>query len=371
MRGRDMTASRSVVVLADDAPTLPTLPGWVLEKALAAERASGFPFLASLLEATTSRQKLIIALIALFSWPEIGWRLEAEGQSADPQLLFKAPERLIARRVIGPARGFLGSLRRMNGEALEAPRDYVLLLALLSGKDRRKRKAVLYLSGVSTSVIRTLAALEASLVRPGVECFIWNEPFARAANEALAFLKSRSTADLEAPEWAWLLDRLVGETWIPDWVEQALSACGDRFPRGPLPETSGFWPIDTGPELVRIGREWKNCLGSKVLDAANGARAYYLVSLEGEPGLAEDERRVIVELSRYLHGQTEIWLLDSINRPGNASVSQALLHAVEGRLSLHDIHRLRAVQPDRAWPFESDEDREEMLLASLMRRDAG
>lgn len=154
-------------------------------------------------------------------------------------------------------------------------------------------------------------------------------------------------------------------------MEEALGACGDRFPSGPRPAAPGVRPIDTGPELVRIGREWKNCLGSRLLGAANGARAYYLVALGGEPGLRADEQEVIVELSRHRLGPEQIWLLESINRPGNAKASVALLRAVENRLGQHGVHRLRAIQPEGAWDFESDEIREEVLLEALMRRDAG
>ena len=92
--------------------------------------------------------------------------------------------------------------------------------------------------------------------------------------------------------------------------------------------------------------------------------------LGDEPELRADEREAIVELSRHLLGQEQIWLLESINRPGNAKASVALLRAVESRLGQHGVHRLRAIQPEGAWDFESGEIREEVLLASLMRRGA-
>ena len=108
-----------------------------------------------------------------------------------------------------------------------------------------------------------------------------------------------------------------------------------------------------------------------MLDAANGARAYYLVALEDEPRLAAHDQMVIVELSRHLLGHTETWLLESINLPGNAPVSAAVLCSVEGRLGLHGVHCLRAVQREDAWSFGSDEDKEDMLLDVLMQRGAG
>ncbi len=345
--------------------SLPALEGWVLEKALAAERASGFPVLTRLLEAQPSRRDMVVALLALWSWPEIEERLSTSEGPTDPSVLFDGSLRPLCRRVIGRVPGIVGAVHRIGAASLQRPEDYRLLLDILTTGTGNRKKVLAHLSPVTSQALRALATLDEAFVRVGVTEWISDDHEASQANAALAFLRRRSSADLGTAKWRWLLNRF-GASGLDayEWLILALGVCGDRMPPGPLPERSGLRHIDTGRDFVALGREWHNCMASKVLDAANGKSVFYLAPFEGDPGSAQAVD-AIVELSRYRLNKEELWLIASITVRYEREETPGLVEALKQRLARYGIGEMVGEQDKDAWSCNCERSQEARLLTLL------
>jgi hypothetical protein len=165
------------------------------------------------------------------------------------------------------------------------------------------------------------------LVTPEIVKSIRSVRQARQTNVLVRFLKSvcsTATDDMLAAG----IRQSIGNGGIERFAQRMLQKA-DRFPPPPLPPQLDFIPITSAAEMIRLGREMRNCLGSsRIPHALLGMASFYRTEVR----IGGNVLPVVVELTPLSNGT---WAVEGVYAPGN--------HKPPGPVMVPLIRRLMAL----------------------------
>ena len=192
--------------------------------------------------------------------------------------------------------------------------------------DRHRAHALRYCGPLTTTGIQVVDVLDPVLICLGIVKFMRSVRQARRANDLVRFLKSVcSTATDEV--LAAGIRQSIGNGGIERFAQRMLQKA-DRFPPPPLPLQRDFVPITSAAEMIRLGREMRNCLGSRIQYSLLGLGAYYRTEVRVGAGVLP----VIIELAPLSNGT---WAVEGVYAPGN--------HKPPGPVMVSLVRRLMAL----------------------------
>jgi hypothetical protein len=309
----------------------PPLSGWVLNMALKADEDTGYPVVVSLHKATDFRRSVVIAVLNCLSLDQIRMAFGAEDHRQTMHALFHANIRSVLRKAFGSVLGLATALGKMDGEPLDDPTHYDVLLNLLrpsADPIRRKRAMTLRHAKIITSgIVCALEQVDATLVHPLLVDLFDTEGSAYTANEILRYVQTVSSTPITQDD-VLAVTKAMSTLIFNVWAEKLMGRKADRLPAAPLDDHPDFVALKDATEFARLAHEYRNCLDTHVVRAATGRAAFYIPKLMS--GL-------IVELLRHSYAGADLWVLKGIHARGNGRVGRRDRQDIEALLRLRGI----------------------------------
>jgi hypothetical protein len=253
-------------------------------------------------------------------------------------LLTRGPVRQVLDRVLGHCPpGMMRALDHLPVNVLQR-QNYQRLVHLLA--DRESATVLHHATMINDLAVQVLAELPPPLRRPLPFALAdWPRKLSGLA-AGLQFLVSRGGAvhadELVAklatvttwPQLAALIEFWVGMLPLPEAMPPATVGNGRR--------------LDRVDEVCRLGREWRNCLGTYggAIDA--GRSAVYLWEEAASPAACLVER----------HGRLG-WFLDEVKGPQNSEVEPELLEVIVAAFAGVGVPEKRLISAIESIVFES------------------
>lgn len=330
-------------------PTYSSFGGWALQDCLAID-AKEPGFMGGVLRASPARRQVIFSVLAAGALQDPAhFRdriLEAAGLlgQAEPrcgelgELLLLASKRSLAHAAFGDLpQGLLATLVRVGARPLLKRESYAQLGWFFLGHcDAKRTRAVQYQTRVSDETLHRLERLNPVFVHPKFQYGQWRfGPEVDDLNAVVDLLKRFST-NLSDAELASEIGRLHDLRDLPSVLSRWFGRA-DRLPPPPVPGDEEVTPLRTGPELVDAGREFRNCLASKILDVARG-HVYYYARRVSPVGVAA--------VHRLCDGR---WILGGIHATNNALVGPELAQTFQRAFAGWGIPYLARFDPQPEW----------------------
>ena len=240
------------------------------------------------------------------------------------------PREIVAAVLGSVPEGYLGLLGRLGPDPLLKPSLYRAAWSLYADPRNRRRASLLrHIQGRVTptnieaaahlpDVLRRTAVLEkihdVAVQLPSLTAFLNYIRVVCDADDAtithsLNDLKSGASGqDLKSWAQAWMLRQV--RLHVPP----------------PIPAEDTTFSLILGKDLVRIGREYRNCLGNCVTEAFLASSVYYL--WEGTPGGA------IIALNPLSHGG---WFVEDAKLARNRKLPASAMRSLQAALGKYDI----------------------------------
>jgi hypothetical protein len=220
--------------------------------------------------------------------------------------------------------GYLRALTRINFKPLDEPHLYRRLFDIFTNEgERQKTNALRYCGPIDAIRIQVVDVLDPVLVHPEIVKHTRSIAQAQKANGMLRFLRgicSTATDELLAAG----IRQAMGSGGLERFAQKAIQNA-DRFPPPPFPSHHDFIPLTTAAEMVRIGREMRHCLGSKVPQALLGMAAFYRTQVQ----VSGKAMPLVVEFAPLSNGT---WTVEGIFGPGNTKPPPAVMRTLVRRL---------------------------------------
>lgn len=310
--------------------------GFYLEAACKLDAACP-SFLNRIFHASNLRRAAIFAALAeirLAGIDEVLARLRSVAPAlCDPNLdiwaqaaraLLSLHDREIVLAIFGSVPdGFLGLLARIGADPL--PRGgYRLAHALYADPQHRARARLLRQTPgrITADMIEVTACLDTALLHRNVFARVHNVRQVETVHAALALIRALvPQANDEALHRS--LDGLrPSDKDMGRWIERWLRGATQVPYAPPIPANDTDLRVLNGPEMVELGRRFRNCAADRVGHLAAGLRCY--VEWTGYGGPA------VVELRR-LSG--DHFLIEDMRGPKNCDLDPALAERIRAKLS--------------------------------------
>ena len=312
----------------------PPLSGWVLNMALKADEDTGFPVVVSLHKATDFRRSVVVAILNCLSLEQIRMAFGAEDHRQAMHGLFHANIRSVLRKAFGAVPGLATALSKMDGEPLDDPTHYAVLLNLLRPSadtlSRRRAMTLRHAKNITSGTVCALEQVDAQLVHPLLVDLFDTEGSAVTANAILRYVQTVSSTPITQDD-VLVVTKGMSTLIFNVWAEKLMARKADRLPAAPLDDHPDFVPLKDATEFARLANEYRNCLDTHVVRAATGRAAFYIP--KQTPGL-------IVELLRHTYAGKDLWVLKGIHARGNARVGRRDRQDIEALLRLRGITAL-------------------------------
>jgi hypothetical protein len=316
-------------------PTLQPSAGWTFDllvflevqlpaRGLAARFATGTP---------QQRQSMAVYLgRSLNGEAPAGDVVEAARSALDIDLLLRAdPRRLIASAIERPPAGFVGALGRIGPNPL-APAFYDELFRALAANGSSAR-VLRQLRAINETTLQILEVLPPDL---HIVRLVERLNAIEEAREVRAMWRLFQRHDVATAECLHCLRQAaragdpLGFLWT--WSHRI------AFPLNPVPESPNYKPVRDGRELRRLGRTWRNCAASLLIELLDGYYSLALMTLT-------DGREVIVQIERHDGGYRLVDVLGSRNR----RVPSVLRQEVEAFVMQFGVKPRLAARHDGEW----------------------
>lgn len=226
--------------------------------------------------------------------------------------------------------GFQGLLARLGPDPLPDPTLYKTAFALYADPQHRRRASLLrQIEGrVSPAKIVAAARLPEVLLRKSVLDKIHDPPVQLASLTSFVdYIRVVCGADDKAI--AHSLNTLKPGTsgqdlkaWAKAWMKRQVRLSVPP----PIPAADPAFRLVLGEDLVRTGREFRNCLGDRVTEAFLASSVYYL--WEGTPGGA------IIALNPLSNGG---WFVADAKLARNRKLPVSAMRSLQVALGKYDI----------------------------------
>ncbi|WP_457089899.1 hypothetical protein [Microvirga sp. P5_D2] len=211
-------------------------------------------------------------------------------------------------------RGYLRALARIGHKPLAAPHLYRRLFEIfMDEKDSQKAHALRYCGPIDAARIQIVDVLDPALLHPEIVKRVRHVGKALEANSLVQLLKDVCSSAADNALASGLRQAVEAgdlDDFAQKWIEKA-----DRFPPPPLPRQNGLMPLTTAVEMIEVGREMKNCLGTKIGEVVLGFAYYYRMDVTPLIGEAES---VVIELNPLSNGT---WVVAGISGRSNRAPS--------------------------------------------------
>jgi len=309
----------------------PPLSGWVLNMALKADEDTGYPVVVSLHKSTDFRRSVVIAVVNCLSLDQIRMAFDASTLSEAMHALFHANIRAVLRMAFGSVPGLATALAKMDGEPLDDPTHYAVLLNLLRPSadplSRRRAMTLRHAKNITSGTVCALEQVDETLVHPLLVDLFDTEGAANTANSILRYVQTVSSTPITLDD-VLVVSRGMSTLIFNVWTEKLMARKADRLPAAPLDDHPDFVALKDATQFARLANEYRNCLDTHVVRAATGRAAFYIPKLMS--GL-------IVELLRHTHAGKDLWVLKGIHARGNGRVGRRDRHDIEALLRLRGI----------------------------------
>jgi hypothetical protein len=313
----------------------PPLSGWVLNMALKADEDTGYPVVVGLHKATDFRRSVVVAVLTCLSLEQIRTAFDADDISEAMHTLFHANIRSVLRMAFGPVSGLATALSKMDGEPLDDPTHYDVLLNLLRPSadpvSRKRALALRHAKNITSGTVCALEQVDATLVHPLLVDLFDTEGSAYTANEILRYVQTVSSTPITQDD-VLVITKGMSTLIFNVWAEKLMARKADRLPAAPLDDHPDFVALKDATQFARLANEYRNCLDTHVVRAATGRAAFYIP--KQSPGL-------IVELLRHSYAGKDLWVLKGIHARGNARVGRRERQDIEALLRLRGITPLK------------------------------
>jgi hypothetical protein len=311
----------------------PPLSGWVLNMALKADEDTGYPVVVRLHRATDFRRSVVIAVLNCLSLEQIRTAFDTVDLHAAMHALFHANIRAVLRKAFGPVSGLATALAKMDGEPLDDPTHYTVLLNLLRPSadpvSRKRAMTLRHAKNITSGTVCALEQVEETLVHPLLVDLFDTEGSALTANSILRYVQTVSSTPVTQDD-VLAVTKGMSTLIFNVWAEKLMSRKADRLPAAPLDDHPDFVALKDATQFARLAHEYRNCLDTHVVRAATGRAAFYIP--KQSPGL-------IVELLRHSYAGKDLWVLKGIHARGNARVGR------RDRQNIEALLRLRGITP--------------------------
>jgi hypothetical protein len=312
----------------------PPLSGWVLNMALKADGDTGYPVVVSLHRATDFRRSVVIAVLNCLSLEQICMAFDTDDLGNAMHTLFHANIRAVLRRAFGPVSGLATALSKMDGEPLDDPTHYAVLLNLLrpsaDSLSRRRAMTLRHAKNITSGTVCALEQVDETLVHPLLVDLFDKESSANTANSILRYVQTVSSTPITQDD-VLVITKGMSTLIFNVWAEKLMARKADRLPAAPLDDHPDFVALKDATQFARLANEYRNCLDTHVVRAATGRAAFYIPKLMS--GL-------IVELLRHTYAGKDLWVLKGIHARGNGRVGKRERQDIEALLRLRGITAL-------------------------------
>lgn len=322
--------------------------GWALDKAVQVDDAAP-GFLARLSRARLAWRQAVWAALAseAHTSAEFAFRCSGDCQMLDAP----TPRLMSAFGLIAPGmtareltegsygacpEGWLGALRKIQGQTFRSPESYAVLFRLYSSDDpidRKRRAALDQLSVLDEHLLFTVLALnDPAFMVPAILRKISGPEGVRRFNENVAFVRKCCSwiADSDIRDAIVHERDLRGQPWLLSLMARADKLIPEHHPCDGDPDFQRF-PIGAAG---KIGREFRNCLHpTRMLpQAASGVWAMVLWRAE----------RLLLE-TRML--DTGDWQVRRIHGFANSEVERDLVLKTRDKVARVGVHFPIAADP--------------------------
>lgn len=233
--------------------------------------------------------------------------------------------------------GWLGALGRLGAHPMQSTRSYRKLTNLfLDPKNERKAKALRYVEHVREITLYVLDALDERWVHPHTVTRLPSPLAAKDFNHAIAFAQLASSKATDAAVFE-AIERLTDDTTISAVVARFVRRA-DRFPPHPVPmEDDDIRPLMAGADFIEAGRRLRNCLATKIDEAATGQAAF-----------AELKRELAILEFRPLSLGLG-WMLHDVHVAQNGHVDTKIMDAARAKCGALGIPYVEDRDSDEDW----------------------
>lgn len=309
----------------------PPLSGWVLNLALKADEDTGYPVVVSLHKSTDFRRSVVVAVLNCLSLEQICMAFDTDDLRETMHALFHANIRSVLRKAFGPVSGLATALAKMDGEPLDDPTHYAVLLNLLRPNadplSRKRAMTLRHAKNITSGIVCALEQVDATLVHPLLVDLFDTEGSAYTANSILRYVQTVSST-LITQDDVLAITKGMSTLIFNVWAEKLMARKADRLPAAPLDDHPDFVALKDATLFARLANEYRNCLDTHVVRAATGRAAFFIP--KQSPGL-------IVEQLRHTYAGKDLWVLKGIHARGNARVGRRDRQDIEALLRLRGI----------------------------------
>lgn len=283
--------------------------GWALDLAVRLDHACPGLLAASFYFGQQRRQGFfsVLALAKILGTNEVADHLRrAEAMSGFPDadsaivlgeavLRLRRPRDLVRAVLAGPPVGLLGTLARLGGDPIEAPRTYYELARMHLSRDPVDRRRVKVLGQISGDLVGAqidiVTTLDPVLLHPALVGCLYELPQVHELHSALTYIRARCSGATDDAIRA-SLKRLKPGGHRADLVK----FWATRFDRPPVGidfrDDPSLLVLDSAAALIDAGKRYRNCLATRVYAVFLGAFVYVEVktSQGGMSGLIAELR---------------------------------------------------------------------------------
>lgn len=296
-------------------------------------------FLWSLTKAPSVRRQAIFAAFAFGVLDDPTKLLSGLGLSNDPSgvslanALLREDSQSITSHLFHGADGLHAALRSIGPDALPTARHYQALAAIYQSRseDDVARRKVIRQGGrkLDGDLLDAILTIEPKFLFPKLLERVDNLPVAKQFN-ALATLIQRhcsgATNHALRQSFSQLGETRTLDQWARGWLGKA-----DRYPSPPVTGDSDFMPIPP-VRMASVGRQFRNCLSTKVGYVLSGQMAFYEVQT----------LKAIAVLVRMEDG----WTLTRVHGWANGPVGDGVVASVRMKARRHGVRVLAPSLPD-------------------------
>jgi hypothetical protein len=220
--------------------------------------------------------------------------------------------------------GYLRALTRIGFKPLDELHLYRRLFGIFTDPaEHRKAHALRYCGPITTTTVQVVDVLDPILITPEVVGRMRSVGQANKANTILRFLRSVCST-LDDEDLAAGIQQSMGQGGIERFAQRMIQKA-DRVPTPPLPLQREFTPITSGPEMIRLGREMRNCLASRIPHALLGLASFYRTEVR----IGGRDHTVVVELTPLSNGT---WAVEGLFLRGNTKPPAPVMRSLVRRL---------------------------------------
>jgi hypothetical protein len=306
--------------------------GWALKQALTLDTNGSRGLLADIITAPVLKRQAaftVLSTVDLDNPAPFLIRLGAEHRSVGDIIRTRRAIDLIAAAFATETapRGYLRALARIGRKPLAAPHLYRRLFEIFTDeKGSQKAHALRYCGPIDAARIQIVDALDPALLHPEVVKRVRHLGKALEANSLVQLIKDVCSSATDNALTSGVRQAVEAgdlDEFAQKWIEKA-----DRFPPPPLPRQNGLMPLMTAVEMIEVGREMKNCLGTKIGEVVLGFAYYYRMDVTPLIGEAET---VAIELNPLSNGT---WAVAGVfgrnNRAPSPDVKAVVINCLVG-----------------------------------------